>query len=1063
MFVLANAVGFWLFSRGFLLTRMVLPDHSLSSVLPYLPPSEPAAGSVPGHAAEDSCGWYPAKFDRTIILIIDAMRIDFATWSDELNSAFGQGDGQTAKGRLRPYHNNLPIIGSLTAAHPEQAMLYRFRADPPTTTLQRLKGLTTGQLPTFIDAGSNFAGSAIDEDNWLQALRWPKRNLVFLGDDTWTSLFSKELSDTISKESNDTDLNVWDLHTVDDGVLIGLKQLHEDWDVIIAHCLGVDHCGHRFGPDHPAISNKLEQMNQAIELIVDSINRSEKATALYVFGDHGMDPKGDHGGDSPREVDAALWIYSNKNDDYWSKDSGYLFKPTPLRSIPQIDLVSSLSLSLGLPVPFNSLGAVIPEMFASDDSVGGEWGLLRALRLNAAQVMRYLTAYMSRSHSHGFSDEVVQLWKDMYRRAEKSYQDLEDLAAKNRNTRDKYVVSEAEEAAAAQYYAFLRIMLGTLRQMWAQFDPALIITGLCILMLSIAALVSVYVRSRQTTLESVVSRSWATCLSGGVIGMVAARALSVVLVASTSSHISLLESTAAGLTIGLLLSFCVSVLRSEKGDSDSSPAFTSGWISPDAASFLNYAACVMAILHGFTFTSNSYTFNEDSIVLYLAQSLTVCVLAVALRSISPSGSSAQRAAGQRALWCSLAILVLNRVSSYSTVCREEQLPGCTPTFYGSPSASISSIPLAAANALMVWLVPFVLQRFLQRSRSDKAMIAKLWIGIGMRISMGMAAAYWLLDSIDGQLSLETAGSSSELRIVLARMAVGIAVGGGLAAWVASPFCLDVAVADTPQPAGSASKSRAKSAPAASQKTAIILGFGNAYGAAYLVFTTVVFCVLYLVQQPMGGIMLSLLFLKIVFCAELFDALRDALSNSGVYSAPLLPAQITMLALISYLDYFSTGHQFTLVSIQWSTAFVGVREMQLVLCGVIVGLNTLGSFILTALGVPLVVLWNESLGSQLLRIAPGNYFARVAGAGAAYSAYHALVATTTAVFAAWFRRHLMVWKIFAPRFMFSAPVFLTTAVAIFVVATGFAAARVLRMGLKVGNVQALVAQKIMSRS
>ena len=40
-------------------------------------------------------------------------------------------------------------------------LLLKFIADPPTTTLQRLKGLTTGSLPTFIDAGSNFAGEVI--------------------------------------------------------------------------------------------------------------------------------------------------------------------------------------------------------------------------------------------------------------------------------------------------------------------------------------------------------------------------------------------------------------------------------------------------------------------------------------------------------------------------------------------------------------------------------------------------------------------------------------------------------------------------------------------------------------------------------------------------------------------------------------------------------------------------------------------------------------------------------------------------------------------------------------
>lgn len=79
--------------------------------------------------------------------------------------------------------------------------------------LQRLKGLTTGGLPTFIDFRDNFHSPEIAEDNWVaqvkaRAARLHGRNsargnggeresgggspggeLVFMGDDTWTSLY----------------------------------------------------------------------------------------------------------------------------------------------------------------------------------------------------------------------------------------------------------------------------------------------------------------------------------------------------------------------------------------------------------------------------------------------------------------------------------------------------------------------------------------------------------------------------------------------------------------------------------------------------------------------------------------------------------------------------------------------------------------------------------------------------------------------------------------------------------------------------------------------------------
>lgn len=53
--------------------------------------------------------------------------------------------------------------------------------------------------------------------------------------------------------------------------LLVLTVVGDDWDVLVAHFLGVDHCGHRFGPDHPAMADKLTQM--------DGVIRSGNSTA----------------------------------------------------------------------------------------------------------------------------------------------------------------------------------------------------------------------------------------------------------------------------------------------------------------------------------------------------------------------------------------------------------------------------------------------------------------------------------------------------------------------------------------------------------------------------------------------------------------------------------------------------------------------------------------------------------------------------------------------------------------------------------------------------------------
>ena len=60
--------------------------------------------------------------------------------------------------------------------------------------------------------------------------------------------------------------NVKDLDTVDNGVMDHLEtELNQsDWQMLIAHFLGVDHCGHTFGPDHPKMAEKLEQMDSVL-------------------------------------------------------------------------------------------------------------------------------------------------------------------------------------------------------------------------------------------------------------------------------------------------------------------------------------------------------------------------------------------------------------------------------------------------------------------------------------------------------------------------------------------------------------------------------------------------------------------------------------------------------------------------------------------------------------------------------------------------------------------------------------------------------------------------------
>ncbi|XP_042552894.1 GPI ethanolamine phosphate transferase 3 isoform X5 [Dipodomys spectabilis] len=362
--------GIALFTSGFLLTRLELTNQSSCH-------EPPGPGSLPwGSQGKPGACWMASHFSRVVLVLIDALRFDFA----QPQRSHVPGKSPVSL----PFLGKLGSLQKILEIQPHHARLYQSLVDPPTTTMQRLKALTTGSLPTFIDAGSNFASHAIVEDNLIKQLTSAGKRIVFMGDDTWKDLFPGAFSQAFFFSS----FNVRDLHTVDNGILEHLYPTMDsgEWDVLIAHFLGVDHCGHKHGPHHPEMAKKLSQMDQVIQGLVE---RLENDTLLVVAGDHGMTMNGDHGGDSDLEVSAALFLYSPMA----------LFSSTPPEEpevIPQISLVPTLALLLGIPIPFGNIGEVMTELFSGGkDSQPYASALAQAsaLYLNAQQVSRFLSAY----------------------------------------------------------------------------------------------------------------------------------------------------------------------------------------------------------------------------------------------------------------------------------------------------------------------------------------------------------------------------------------------------------------------------------------------------------------------------------------------------------------------------------------------------------------------------------------------------------------------------------------------------------------------------------------------
>eukprot|EP00892_Ulva_mutabilis_P011669 jgi/Ulvmu1/8875/UM049_0057.1 len=356
-----HLVGLALFFNGFLLSRTSLNQFSTAD--------DPI---VTFDATSAAVGRAEARpFDRAIIMVIDALRLDFVKAQPYSRSGGG-------------YVEIMPGLQQLVEQLGPSGVLAAFPADPPTTTMQRVKALLTGSLPTFLDVGSVFAGGEIREDNvLLQAMRSGMR-VGAVGDDTWTQLFPPSSHAALNLSHPYPSLNVRDLDTVDDGVakeLRGGLLEDADWDILVAHYLGVDHAGHSYAVESPQMKRKVTQMDAEITAVFERLvaragpGGEYERTLLLVFGDHGQTGTGDHGGGSPEEVDTPLFAVNlAAAAARRAADGPPLSAPVAadicdirrgaLPVVEQLDFAASLSALLGLPLPFENVGKVHPHLWS---------------------------------------------------------------------------------------------------------------------------------------------------------------------------------------------------------------------------------------------------------------------------------------------------------------------------------------------------------------------------------------------------------------------------------------------------------------------------------------------------------------------------------------------------------------------------------------------------------------------------------------------------------------------------------------------------------------------------
>ncbi|KAI8350600.1 alkaline-phosphatase-like protein, partial [Choanephora cucurbitarum] len=556
--------------------------------------------------------------------------------------------------------------------------------------MQRVKGLMTGSLPTFIDAGSNFASSAVGEDHLLNHIQRHYPNIYLMGDDTWVSLFPSIFHQPNRTFDSDS-FKMLDLDSVDNHILTHLwptLEKSDDWQFLVAHFLGVDHCGHTHGPSDPHMERKLNQMNGVIERLLKYVDQD---TLLVVMGDHGMSVEGDHGGESVEELMSTLFLYSERSlgtsDPYFqqlnhrihqsrAKQLDYDLDTISQRLsydahqypvVAQIHLVPTLAYLLQVPIPFGNLGALIPDVLTSDQQSGRHRVLLHMVeqfRMNALQVYDYLEKYAASTRQLDFSLAKLSPLKQHLYRADAQMLELfqnNQFLQQLDSEQDTYL-QQLEEALFA-YDAFLISTIKYCESIWAQFDTGCMALGIVLLGASLVTALMLVIQHGLKTSSLSLCLTLCPILTVGLLITYARHTLLDDWIIQQGWFEKMEWSDWIGASLALTLCSLVFHLKVDLSRIQHS-AF---WRKVDWPMLL-----LISLLQSSTLGSNSFVVWEDRGTVFVLG--TLCLIWM-IRNLS-STPQWHTLPVLQAVGPPLAFFVLVRLTSMTGQCREEQFPYC---------------------------------------------------------------------------------------------------------------------------------------------------------------------------------------------------------------------------------------------------------------------------------------------------------------------------------------------------------------------------------------------------
>lgn len=205
------------------------------------------------------------------------------------------------------------------------------------------------------------------------------------------------------------------------------------------------------------------------------IEKLDEETILFVMGDHGMTPDGNHGGATKDETHTVLFSYTKKGFNLKSENfiqKILISNKEMSEHVNQIDFVPTFAMLFGLPIPFNNLGKLIYDFIIPIHPSSLKY-LLDISLLNLQQV----------------KDNVISFQEKSKKLPEAKYEyyikKITNLELKYQNYNDQYLDNDQVISFISEIQSTLSEVQIECRKVWTEYNLFLMFIGKIIMLLSL--------------------------------------------------------------------------------------------------------------------------------------------------------------------------------------------------------------------------------------------------------------------------------------------------------------------------------------------------------------------------------------------------------------------------------------------------------------------------------------------------------------------------------------------------------------------------------------------------